>query len=1627
MAAVLVSSHKGSTYSPSDLLNLSFGIYSQEFTTGSSAAGYTLTEVRLPVWPRFSRRSRTPPRIRLHKTNETGEIVARLDSDTRGSGDGVYIAIYRPEEGIKLDPSTTYHLQVLNHTYIVNTHPNIFQSPHDVTGLTGWSMADNARYRPNGGEWGDSTGNSPLRFVLRGDVIPYIHIAAERPKATGKLDDITYTLTRGGDTTAQAVLVTLTPPTGNDWNMPAHSLVRLVNFDANSNETDAFFPLSEMDSDATMSGTVTASLGDVDGYDTSHTADVEVVAVPVPVWTFSLVPASLRHTEGGSAQSLRLLATAASADMPAPNLTYPSLRISSTDGGTAGASDFISLNRSVSFGSNTFSRNADGVMVGEVAIPLDVLTDTLVEGDETIGLSLRPDPRAPALFGFQGADGMVSTTSASAEAVIADDDFGVVSITRQTPSNELTSADSLTWRVTFSMPVSNVDATDFTVTGSTATMTVTAVSGVTGAWDVAVSGGNLADFNGLVTLDFASSQNIQNADRAALSDTTPAGTNDNFYNVDNNPRAPDAPGSLTAAPGNGRVSLSWTAAAENNSPILLYEYRSKAGSGPFGSWTIVPDSNNDGLLDTRVTVTSLMNRTTYTFEVRARSLEGAGVAASVTATPLLPITIAADRPKATGKLDSITYTLTRAGDTTAAQAVTVTLTPPAGNDWNVPRSRLTQTATFTAGSATATLTINLTAGRSGGSWGLANNATTSGTLTASLGAISGYDTSDTAEVMVVVLAAPLWTISMDPASLRVTEGDGEQTLRVLATAASADMPAPSADGLVSFAIGSTRTGTAQSGAVDSGADFLPLSEVKSMPVSAFRRNGAGVMVGAVNVTLNVFEDTLLEGDETVGLSLGPSPGASAVISYQGADGMVNATRATAEAVITDNDFGLVSVARQTPSSSPTNADSLTWRVTFSENVKNVTAADFKAAGTTATLAVSEKTAFKVYDVTASDGDLAGLNATVTLSFASNQDIKDLADNALTATTPSGANDNTYAVDNTAPAFTSAAVTGTSLVITMNETLAAAASLANGAFGVKKTPSGGAEETVSLSSTTAPVINSATVTLTLATALSPTDTDVKVTYTKPDTGSDNKLADTAGNEAATFTAQPVTNIAVPGAPGGLTATPGKVQITLSWTAAAANNSAITNYQYRYKAASGSFGNWTDVPDSDDSGANLDDETSVTVTGLTNGTAYTFEVRAVNGVGDGAAAEVTATTANVPPTAADETFSTKEDSDRAFSAEAFNFSDDDPDDVLAAVKITALLAANTGSLLLDGNAVTLNQTISKADLDAGKLVYMPPANANGTGYAAFSFKVNDGEADSASAYTMTIDVTAVNDTPTVANAIPGQSAMVGTAFSYTIPSDTFADSDTDDTLSYTATLADGGLLPDWLSFAATTRILSGTPPASAAAAPVSVRVTARDEDGAGVSAPLVVTVAPAVPEAPQSLAASAGNAQVVLSWSAPSGDGGAAITKYQYRSAQGASVDASVNWNDIPDSADTGSSAADETTVTVSSLTNGTAYAFEVRAVNSAGNGTAASSTTTPAATDSVAPAVTSITRRVPAASPTNADSLTWRVVFSEAVRNAGSAAFSVTGTGIGTPSVSAAAVSGQTGVHDVTVSGATWPR
>ena len=108
----------------------------------------------------------------------------------------------------------------------------------------------------------------------------------------------------------------------------------------------------------------------------------------------------------------------------------------------------------------------------------------------------------------------------------------------------------------------------------------------------------------------------------------------------------------------------------------------------------------------------------------------------------------------------------------------------------------------------------------------------------------------------------------------------------------------------------------------------------------------------------------------------------------------------------------------------------------------------------------------------------------------------------------------------APILQGASVSGTSLTLTFSETLGAAASLANGAFTVKKTPQDGTEGTVSLSGS--PAISGATVTLTLGSAVAATDTGVKVSYAKPASGTNNKLVDAGGTEAADFSDEWVVN-------------------------------------------------------------------------------------------------------------------------------------------------------------------------------------------------------------------------------------------------------------------------------------------------------------------------------------------------------------------------------------------------------------------------------------------------------------------------------------------------------------------------
>lgn len=87
--------------------------------------------------------------------------------------------------------------------------------------------------------------------------------------------------------------------------------------------------------------------------------------------------------------------------------------------------------------------------------------------------------------------------------------------------------------------------------------------------------------------------------------------------------------------------------------------------------------------------------------------------------------------------------------------------------------------------------------------------------------------------------------------------------------------------------------------------------------------------------------------------------------------------------------------------------------------------------------------------------------------------------------------------------------------------------------------------------------------------------------------------------------------VPNEPTGVTATPGDQQITLEWSPGRSNGLAITGYKIEKNS-----GSWSTTHSNTASAAG-----SKVITGLTNGTAYTFRVKAINKLGE---SEVTSAT-------------------------------------------------------------------------------------------------------------------------------------------------------------------------------------------------------------------------------------------------------------------------------------------------------------------------------------------------------------------------------------------------------------------
>ncbi|HTV72556.1 MAG TPA: fibronectin type III domain-containing protein [Candidatus Acidoferrales bacterium] len=463
------------------------------------------------------------------------------------------------------------------------------------------------------------------------------------------------------------------------------------------------------------------------------------------------------------------------------------------------------------------------------------------------------------------------------------------------------------------------------------------------------------------------------------------------------------------------------------------------------------------------------------------------------------------------------------------------------------------------------------------------------------------------------------------------------------------------------------------------------------------------------------------------------------------------------------------------------------------------------------------------------------------------------------------------------------------------------------------------------------------------------------------------ANQAGNgtySAASQVAQSFSIVAVvPGAPTIGVATAGDTQASVSFTAPASNGgAAITSY-----TATSSPGGFTGSCAS----------SPCTVTGLTNGTSYTFTVTAMNTAGTGTAS---AQSNSVMP-AASQTITFSNPGSQSFgtsptltatatSGLTVTFTSA----TTAVCTITSggtLTTITTGTCTIDANqagngtysaAPQVAQSFSIVAVVPGaptigvatagntqaSVSFTAPASNGGATITSYTATSNPGGLigscasspctvtglTNGTSYTFT--VTATNTAGTSTASASSNSVTPAASQTITFNNPGAQNFGTSPTLTATAT---SGLSVTFTSATSVCTITSGGTLTTITAGTCTI-----DANQAGNAAYLAASqvaqsfsIAAVVAGAPTIGVATAGNTQASVTFTAPSSDGGATITSYTATSSPGGL---------------TGTCSSSPCTVT--GLTNGTSYTFTVTATNTAGTSTAsaASNSVTPEASQTI---------------------------------------------------------------------------
>ena len=403
-----------------------------------------------------------------------------------------------------------------------------------------------------------------------------------------------------------------------------------------------------------------------------------------------------------------------------------------------------------------------------------------------------------------------------------------------------------------------------------------------------------------------------------------------------------------------------------------------------------------------------------------------------------------------------------------------------------------------------------------------------------------------------------------------------------------------------------------------------------------------------------------------------------------------------------------------------------------------------------------------------------------------------------------------------------------------------------------------------------------------------------TFTFTTTGTDSSTT-----THVTFTSTSLTLVIAPIAPGTPTigtAAAGNGQATVAFTAPASNGgAAITSYTVT-ASPGGATGTSSSSP--------------ITVTGLSNGTSYTFTVTATNAAGTSAASAASNSVMPIAMPVAGATSATV-GYNSSSNAIALNLSGG------AATSVTVASVASHGTATVSGTTIS----------------YTPVTGFFGSD--SFTYTATNGFGTSpAGTVSVTVSAPTITVTPTTLTNGVGL-----VAYSQTLTA-------SGGKAPYTFTGVASGALPSGFSLSSA-GVVSGT---TLVTGTYTFTVTGTDSStlthASFTSSPITLNInsaAPLAPGIPSGVAAASGNAQATVSFTPPVSNGGATITSYTVTSSPGGV---------------TATGAASP--ITIGGLTNGVAYTFTVAATNSAGTGIAsgASNSVTP-----IAPPIAGVTSAV----------------------------------------------------------------